>query len=368
MTYHGNETGKSFLSSLQSLRFLAAAMVLVSHLLIEAGSKNFSNGIPFVDPTGIRWDAGVDIFFVISGFIMYYIMRDSFGKPGVAKSFLLNRFIRVAPLYWIFTSAFIIVNLALPSIVTNNDIGWQRVLAAYAFVAYPKFDGSFRPILGLGWTLNFEIFFYLLFAIGLFMSRARGMLFIYSTIILLAIIGLLTGASSNYVPAYAFYTRPIIMEFLYGITIAYLYVSGVRLSWPVRLGLIALGFLGLAAFGFAGIVENSHLRFLHGGLPAALIVAGGALGTDMRSDSRLTRLAVIGGDISYSLYLSHLFSLRILTLVWKKLHLPGGVLFAAVAFFVTLFGAWLAFQLIEKPVLKLLRGLTRKRKESPATA
>jgi peptidoglycan/LPS O-acetylase OafA/YrhL len=349
-----NETGKPFIASLQAMRFLAAAMVLISHLFLEINGGRLGRGAKFYDPTHVRWDCGVDIFFVISGFIMYYIMRDRF-NTGASISFLKNRFIRVVFLYWIFTTAFIAINILLPMAVKNNDISLMRVLTTYSFVAWPKFDGTFKPILGVGWTLNYEIFFYLCFALALAMPKARGLTFLGLSFSILAAIGLVINAARPHMPFYAFYTGPILLEFFYGILIAYAFVSGVRLGVLVRSSLIVLGFGALYVFVFLGVVENGNLRFIHAGLPAALIVAGGVLGTDLRTDTRLALLAVLGGDISYSLYLSHLFSMRVVTLVWQHLHLPNGLPFFLAAFVFALLGAYLSFRFVEKPVLKLLR-------------
>jgi peptidoglycan/LPS O-acetylase OafA/YrhL len=154
---------------------------------------------------------------------------------------------------------------------------------------------------------------------------------------------------------FATWTKPIILEFLFGIGLAALYLSGVRLSGFVRLGLVAAG-VALMMAGEAAGLRGEVGRWLLWGVPAALIAAGFILGPDF-AVTRFTQALRLGGDASYSLYLSHLFSLRAIGLVWPMLGVTNGWAFIAVAGAGSIIAAVLIYLLVEKPMLRLLRTL-----------
>jgi|KBSSwiStaDraftv2_1062776.scaffolds.fasta_scaffold46429_2 peptidoglycan/LPS O-acetylase OafA/YrhL len=353
-----NETNQKFVASLQALRFLAASMVLISHLLIETRAHPLRGMIAVYDPTKIKWATGVDIFFIISGFIIYYLTKDKFGVPGFAKSFIKNRFVRVVPLYWVYLTLFIIVALVSKSSINGTDISLMRVVSSYLFLPWPRSDGTFYPVFEIGWTLNFEIMFYFVFSAALLFSKKAGLTLLSAAFIMLAMFGLLTRTSISFL---MFYTRPIIIEFLFGILIAHFYVKGIRLPALVRITMVAAGFIALTWAVAHSIQSDIHLRPFWGGIPAALIVSGVVLGPDIRGDAWYTNLIVIGGNVSYSLYLTHMFSLRLLSIIWEKLALPGGLLYFGVSFTVAMFGAYVAYRIVEQPLLALMRrGVRRK--------
>src|SRR5690606_35041003 len=104
------------------------------------------------------------------GFEMVYVTLGATGSAADAWSFMRKRIIRVVPLYWIMTTVMILVVVVLPNRVYTASSDWHVWLASYFFVPYAReSDGLVRPVLGLGWTLQYEAYFYLLFAIGLFL-------------------------------------------------------------------------------------------------------------------------------------------------------------------------------------------------------
>ena len=133
---------------IQVLRFFAAFSVMMVHLPI----------IGF----GI-W--GVDIFFVISGFIMMYVTENN------QKNFLIKRIIRIVPLYWILTLGVFSIAIFYPDLLNNTTANFEHLIKSLFFVPFDKNSSGHFPILFLGWTLNFEIIFYILFSISLFFQK-----------------------------------------------------------------------------------------------------------------------------------------------------------------------------------------------------
>lgn len=343
---------KVTLRSLQALRFIAAAMVLIGHLH-DTLRRGRTEGLePFWDPTGLPWHAGVDIFFVVSGFVMYFMTSRSFGRPGVPVQFLKRRVIRVVPLYWIFTLAAVIATLVLPGKVSNNVVTPSHVVASLLFIPWlsPSGGGAIPP-LSVGWTLNFEFLFYAVFAAALAFPRRIGLAFI--TLVFLLLTTFKGYAPESLAVQVNIWGMKIVFEFLYGILIAYLFLSGVRLPIAVRVVCVVVALVLLSAGNQAGLNEFRD-RWLYWGVPSAMIVAAFVLGPDL-PDRWWSRLLVLGGDASYALYLSHLFTLRGVGLVWERLHGENSLLYFAVAFFASMAVAVMVHLMLEKPLLRVLR-------------
>ena len=100
--------------------------------------------------------SGVDLFFVISGFIMVYSSEDLFGARGAWRTFLTRRLVRIVPLYWLTTA----ITIPLMSLTVD----WQSLLGSYFFIPYRAPSNAIVPLHGVGWTLNLEMFFYVIFA------------------------------------------------------------------------------------------------------------------------------------------------------------------------------------------------------------
>ncbi len=346
------------LISVQALRFLAAAMVLLGHLQDSLRRGRIKGAEAVSDPTMIPWHSGVDIFFIVSGFIMFFMSAAHFGKPGAPGQFLERRAIRVIPLYWLFTSLMIAVIFALPGKVVHDDLDAPHLLATYFFIPWPNADGAVQPLLSVGWTLNFEMLFYAVFAAAMFLPLRAGLIALISTFGVFVI----AGWALPLPEPFATWTKPLILEFLFGISLAALYMSGIRLGAVARLCLVALG-VALLIVGEAAGLRGEVGRWLLWGVPSAFIAAGFILGPDFAT-TRLTEALRLGGDASYSLYLSHLFSLRAIGLVWPLLGITNGWAFIAVAGTGSIIAAVLVYLLIEKPMLRLLRsfgGVGRKR-------
>lgn len=282
--------------SIQYLRAIAALMVVAHHMFT-------TKLVDYHGETG--WLAGgVDIFFVISGFIMVQSTKDRSYSP---TQFYARRIIRIVPIYWLATFV----------VMMNMQWDWGDALKSLLFIPYlNRQTQSIMPVLQPGWTLNFEMFFYLIFGFSLMLPEKLRFYAVAACLIALVLIGLVLQPTG----ALGFYTRPIILEFILGMFIARF---GVRLPfWLAPLALFAIPFLW----------EIVRFRELAIGLPAAIIVA--SLLTIDRQIPKLPFLSKLG-DASYAIYLFHLEALGLLAVlvgayaISPVIVLPAGLAIAA---------------------------------------
>lgn len=339
------EPTNSFLPNVQFLRFVAALSVLTGHVQHEAGEHDFGAFTPF-EP--VFWGIGVDIFFIISGFIMYFMTAARFGERGMAAGFLRRRIIRVVPLYWLFTTLMLIAMLAVPHAIAHNDLDAARAITSYAFIPWPRADGALRPVLSLGWTLNYEIFFYLCFAIALCLPRRIAMP---------GLVALFVGLSAAHflIPKdlrmLAFWSDPLILLFPIGIGLAHLHRVGVRIGGGAAAALAAGGTMLLVLIHGTGLEAAVPARVLWSAVPATMIAAAAILYPRPFVRGRLEAAALEGGNASYALYLSHPFAMNLVALVWGHLHLGHPVLYVLSAMAVAILGAVLTYRWVERPLL-----------------
>lgn len=352
----------TYLVNVQVLRFFAAALVVFAHVGAEMGNVAARTGQAFQQIGLIDWGLGVDIFFVISGFIMYYMMHDRFGAPGAPADFLRRRMIRIVPLYWICTSLMLAALIAAPQLINNNGLDPRHILASYAFLPWPRTDGELFPILSLGWTLNYEMLFYVIFAGALLLPRRLGIAAMLATFALLVAAGQLVPARFFLLK---FWGDPIIGEFLLGAGVAALYLSGRRLSGAAAVALV-LGGVALAVAFFQASLYEHVWRLVTGGIPAALIVSAAVLGPALR-ETWPTRALALGGDASYALYLTHPFTIKLFGVVGSKLALPLPAIYA-IGFVLTVLVSVGVHLMVEKPISGWLLRKTGRRKPALSVA
>ena len=281
------------LRNIQALRAIAALLVVVVHLeLLGAVLGIGAGGAGFG-----RFAAGVDLFFVISGFIMVHTTARRPVGPG---AFLLNRLVRIAPLYWLLTFAVFVLALLAPGLLGGTRAESGALLRSLAFIPFERIDGTVRPILFVGWSLNLEMAFYLVFAGALVFTRPVIRVLVACTVLLAAV--LLGRFAGSELPAeLRFLTQPILLEFAAGMGIALLYarlsvtLTAARIAVPVAV--VALVLLVLAAGRPNWALTLAPASFV---VLAALVAERGGIVLDWRPLQRL-------GDASYALYLVHPF-------------------------------------------------------------
>lgn len=343
---------------MQGLRALAALMVVVHHAQNEAAILAGRTGTDFVRRDGLPWPAGVDIFFVISGFIIVHAAGPLYGQSGARSRFVAHRIARLVPLYWLVTGLYLALGLAVPALLSGEggapDLA--RTLASFLFWPMARPDGAVLPLYGLGWTLNYEMAFYALFALGLGFPRRAAVAWLVGALALVVLAGRMMPTPP--VPL-AFWSDPIVLEFALGAGLALLRAEGFRLHAPARVALAAAGLFGLAA-----APAEPAFRLFAWGLPAALLVAAAVLGRDRPEAvrggwaARALGAAERLGDASYALYLLHPFVLRAVREGLLRTGLapvlgpwPSLVIMVAL----TLPAALLAHRLVERPLTRLVR-------------
>lgn len=330
------------IEAIQCLRGIAASMVVLHHLQNQTQRL----GLPYIPAETLQ--AGVDIFFVISGFIMWVTTA---GRPErTAGAFYRDRVVRIVPLYWMVTGFMVAVMVVAPSVLSTSALDGSHIVRSLLFIPAPHpVTGAYLPTLIPGWTLNMEMFFYLLFGVVLFISgtrtRLRAWLSLSSLALLVAI-----GAVFRPAGAFGFYTQGMLIEFAAGIGIGLAYMNGrvARSRWWWAATAVGFGALALQ------LAHPSALdRGLAWGAPAAAIVAGAALGPRV-SARALERL----GDWSYALYLSHPITLAACHKAWSVL--PSAVpvgLFPLFALGCAILCAGAIFRFLEQPATRATRRL-----------
>jgi peptidoglycan/LPS O-acetylase OafA/YrhL len=279
---------------LQSLRAIAAWLVILDHAILEVIPSGRSETM-----AQIAWtlgDIGVYLFFTISGFIMVQISWNKFASPHASAQFLRRRIVRIVPLYWLAT--FLALAYHRVSVTHGENASWPELIQSLAFIPYLDEAMQWRPILPQGWTLSYEMMFYVIFAFALAYSRRIGLMLMVATLVALSGFGLLlpSGIARHL-------ASPIVLWFAFG---------------------IATG----ACWRHMMLTEPDWL-------------------------ARRAKLLEPFGDASYSTYLVHGFVLTVLFRLWTRLVgepsfwlLPVGLIAATIA------GQTVYF-LVEQPMLRL---------------
>jgi len=339
--------GKVTIFGLQALRFIAAAMVVVTHAL----NREVVLFNPAPMPRQPWTEGGVDIFFVISGFIMVYILK----PDSKAGAFWLQRFTRIAPLYWVATAVAFAGGLLLPDWFFGRQ-DWGFALRSALFIPISPDPGA-HPILSPGWTLIYEFAFYSLLALCLTVRRPPFVL-AGAIIVLILLSGTLFSRTLPWLGYYA--ADWLMLEFLFGMGVARLVQSMPKLPW-LGLATAAVGLALLWAFWAWPRVP----RGVSSGLPAVLAVFGVLLSEPLWQRVRPMRWFARLGDASYSIYLVHFFVVTALATWFAKspaVHdFLGPYGFVATGI-VGGIGAGIAVHIfVEKPLLGLVRSWLPKR-------
>ena len=335
----------------QALRAAAALLVVVHHVQNDAAILAARSGTAFAPSTLLPWQAGVDVFFVISGFIIVHAARPLFGRAGAPRRFLAHRIARVVPLYWLVTSLYLGVALVVPGVLeTGARDGGPAVggvVASYLFWPWARPDGAVMPLYSLGWTLNYEALFYGLFVPCLLLPRRAAVAMVLALLIALALI----GAGVALPLPFAFWANPIVLEFAFGVVIGLARAEGLRLPVPTR---TILAVAGLALLALAG---DEGPRVIAWGGPAALLVAAAALGRGAgATDGPWVKAAATVGDASYALYLVHPFASRALReFAWRAGLDVGPLPFMLAAILVSVAASLAVHRWIERPLVRWSR-------------
>ncbi len=279
------------LSSIETGRGVAAILVVLYHASVhmkkETGEMPFSSAFLF-------GHAGVDFFFVISGFIICYVHHAHIGQPSRLPRYLMRRISRIYPLFWV-----ALLFSALLILLKGEVLPTSQALSIDALLLPGE------SLVGVSWTLRFEMMFYALFALLFLVGQRTG--FILWAVWSSAIIAFLLFGNGK---------APIILDsynlqFLMGTAVAYI---ALKHAFSKQASVITL-LLGIGLFMGVGVLENTGVLDGYGsnariyyGLPAALIILGSAQ-LDRNHAIKPVKVGVFLGSLSYSIYLMHLFGI-----------------------------------------------------------
>jgi peptidoglycan/LPS O-acetylase OafA/YrhL len=346
------------LALLQILRGIAAMMVVFHHFCLAVAEYHPSASILARSGLGSLGAAGVDLFFVISGFIMVLTQSRTGGSLSAASTFWKKRFIRIYPLYWFWTSVLLILWAASVALQAHH---FSASYVALSYLLWPTHEGMslLHPLLDQGWTLSYEIYFYLLFGISIALGlRSMRLIFLTAAFALLAALGHLIDFPSG--PG-LLASNPLIIEFLLG-TLAGTFAPRLR-EWGEAHGrlrrlVLVTGFAALLGSMWMGdlVYSETARRVILWGVPAFVIVAGAAMFP--RDSFRNARQLIRLGDASYSIYLTHAFATLVTGTIIRHyafIHLVPPDLIILVGSAVTVWLCALTYPLIEQPILSRIR-------------
>ena len=276
---------------------------------------------------------------------MAYVTKDIRGSYPGFSNFFKRRLLRVVPNYWVYLTLCVAVLLARPDWFYTASFEVRGAVLSYLLIPYRP-AGELAPLLHVGWTLWYEMYFYVLVALGLALSGRR---FIIALGALFACSVAFGGYLSRYGAVFDVISNPILFEFYAGFVLGSLYLSKTRLPGIFAPACLVAS-LGLYALWLAGTIPFSI------GIPSVLIVAGLSF-TERRRKVKFPAMLVRLGDSSYSLYLSHMFSLaaaaKIFGLVGLIPFLPPDLCIIALAA-VSVAAGHILYLAIEKPLLRVL--------------
>jgi len=272
------------LQSIKILRAVAATTVIVHHVMIADGTA--------------FGEFRVDIFFVLSGFVIALVLDT---KPGTIRDFLASRLTRIVPLYWIATLLVFFGTVLRPDLFNSTTDSVGELLKSLFFIPYRKESGQLYPMLFVGWTLNYEMFFYLISALALLFVRRYRFIFIA---VALCVILLLSSLAQSSVAIVEFLAYDRLLEFPLGIAVWVMWRRGVRLPLAIAApGVVAMYvFMTVAETAFPGFSPLSR-----NGLPALFMLMCTLNLEGVVGNSAISRALIFIGDASYATYLSHPF-------------------------------------------------------------
>lgn len=349
------------LATVQCMRGVAAALVVLFHAHGAIGLKfpaeaSVLNSFLHLRDVGV---VGVDLFFVVSGFIMFYVYSPEFGRPGAMLDFVVRRLIRIVPLYWLLTAALVSGLALFPSAFGVLKLDWGHVLDSFLFLPTLNSANEPFPVLNSGWTLTYEMYFYFLFALCLAGTPIFALIALASAFLASALAGVLLFPGDR-TPAVDMLVNPILIEFVLGSFLGYLASrkrtltlnAAMLVGWAGGGALLAQAIFGMWEFG----------RVLTRGVPCFLVVAA-LVSAEIRgrilAPGWLKRL----GDESYSLYLTHVATGAIFfkMCAWLGVARWTGVDVLVPAFLlIAVLGGKYAYLMLEKPMLVALNAAWKK--------
>jgi peptidoglycan/LPS O-acetylase OafA/YrhL len=344
------ESDMERLYSLQCLRGVAVLGVVLFHMTsVEA---KFSGGDILLPAWLDFFQLGVDLFFIISGFVMVIVSRGRFQSSVETKRFLFNRVSRIYPTYWLYFFLTLAVYLLQPGMV-NSTHGSSNLWLSFLLLPNDKV-----LLVMVAWSLLFELWFYLLFSTFLFFrERYLGFFLAGWALVILVFNGLQDWR--DYSSALKIMLHPYALEFIAGAALALFFYGrhSARIAdgaaWALLVGVLLLGVPLIG--GYRLYEEDGLVRMIAVGSVFGTLVFALAL-LERRKHVSMPRFLVFVGDMSYTVYLSHLLVLGVVGRVWQLLGARpdtymDNLFFALLMMAAVLCYGWVGYRYFEKPVL-----------------
>ncbi len=360
------EQDKQKLQGIQVLRGLAACYVFLFHLWPYAGQSEYmSRSIAGIASWGL---SGVDVFFVVSGCVMWHTTRTSCGWAA-QRRFIMRRFSRIYLGYWPFLAlALILYSWGMPAVIEKKNLAGSLLLTE---------TSMFKLVIGVSWSLVYELYFYLLFSVLLLIGVVARRVIVLLAFLLLVASNLLLyvcgpGAMlSNGFGAWGFFMSPLVAEFLAGAILGAWINSGFgKRQFTVNLfgGLLMLS-IGVWLAGHEPDIKLVEiLRFLSLGIAASglvLIVLAIECAQKIKWPAMLCRL----GDQSFAIYLGHALAIDLAAVLGlldaKTMTGPFAAPAIALLFFSVLLFSRYHYRYIERPLYQAFCEIVDKRKIIP---
>lgn len=345
------------IKNIQGLRGIAVLFVVFFHLfIVEKKYSGFDTILPDVFQFGM---SGVDLFFVISGFVMVMITRAKFQNIKQAFMFLYHRAGRIYPLYWVYSILALTVFLIQPAWVNSSQGNQVNILSSFLLLPSDKL-----PLVQVGWTLIHEMYFYIVFFLILLLLPER--LLVYAILAWGGFVVLLNLTMELSNPFLKLVLNPLTIEFLGGCLLAVIYYGSQSRMNKSHLILVSIGSFLLAVIGYVyyqTITASFPLgwwRVLIFGAPSLIITY--CLITAERIGFSLHWVLVQVGNASYSIYLSHLFTINVVGRIWKVFSIESifdNMIAILIALVMVLLVGFLSYFFIERPLLKISRKLEK---------
>ena len=341
--------------TLQGCRAAAALMVVLFHLGGTFAQAKYFGSDPMAGLFG--WgDAGVDFFFVLSGFLIASVHRGDIGHPERLRRYVRKRAVRIYPSYWIVCAGVCAAAGIAPSLRPALPSDPATYIGALALVPLDPdlVGGTGSPILFVAWSLQYELLFYAVMG-AFIVARPLG---IVAVLAVLAAHFHCALAGSCGFPA-SFVASNLIFLFAFGVAAAYTVESRFRMPAPRSVAaLAALAFVGFGAWVvYVGHDTPAFDRRLVFGALAALLVVALVQAESRKLIAMRQRWIGLLGDSSYALYLLHIPVISVLVKVIAQLHPTGWLALTAV--YAAVLGACLVtavlfYRCIERPLLERL--------------
>ncbi|WP_113930624.1 acyltransferase [Bacillus sp. P14.5] len=335
---------------IQLSRALVPIMVMLFHVSVNMEGYWEYN---LLGLSSLPISGGVNYFFALSGFMLFYIYQKKLGQPKQLKGFLQSRFVRIYPVYFVLTLIAIPVLVFFPYLGVGHEINYNTIV--HSLLLIPEVDGV-KPVLDVAWSLVYTVYFYMIFSVLFFSKKVFSTIFLTTwTIISIAFATNILWAE-QFIPYFFFYQYNLI--FLAGMLCAY----AVTRFQPSMLVSAALIIIGLAGFPltwlnyFNPVLDNSYYD-LYTGLASVFIIYGLA-SIDMKKDIRIPSALNYLGSASLSIYLAHNLVLNTFSEIFSRtgVYYAAGPVVTSISLLViiTFFGC-LVHSFIEKPLTAKLK-------------